>query len=151
MKRTLAATVLAVFLAPTTAMSAFAENWIVKQSASSVAETADKLAAAAEGAGATVFARVDHAAGAETVGEEMAPMVMVMFGNPKIGTPVLKAEPRTGLDLPLRVLVWDDGGVTKLGYLAPEALKARHAVEGADGAFETMAGALDKLTDAATR
>ena len=148
MKRKLAA-LLFLFLVPT--MPALADTWIIKESASSVAETADKLAAAAEGAGATVFARVDHAAGAESIGEEMAPMIMVMFGNPKIGTPVLKAPPQSGLDLPLRVLVWDDGGVTKVGYLAPEELKARYAVEGADGAFEAMAGALGKLTDAATQ
>lgn len=148
MKRQLAA-LLFLFLTPT--MPALADNWIIKESASSVAETADKLAAAAEGAGATVFARVDHAAGAEAIGETMAPMVMVMFGNPKIGTPVLKAAPQSGLDLPLRVLVWDDGGVTKVGYLDPQDLKARYAVEGADGAFETMAGALDKLTGAATQ
>ena len=78
-------------------------------------------------------------------------MIMVMFGNPKIGTPVLKAAPQSGLDLPLRVLVWDDGGVTKVGYLDPQDLKARYGVEGADAAFETVAGALDKLTGAATQ
>lgn len=148
MKRKLAA-LLFLFLMPT--MPALAENWIIKDSASSVAETADRLAAAAEGAGATVFARVDHAAGAEAIGEEMAPMVMVMFGNPKIGTPILKAAPQSGLDLPLRVLVWDEGGMTKVGYLNPMELKARYGVEGVDGAFETMAGALDKLTNAATQ
>lgn len=130
---------------------ALGDEWIVKESPSSVAETADRLVAAAEDAGATVFARVDHAAGAAAVGEEMAPMVMVMFGNPKIGTPVLKAAPRAGLDLPLRVLVWDDGGVTRIGYLDPADLKARYGAEGADGAFEAMAGALDKLTDAAAQ
>jgi len=148
MKRILSAMGVLLLMSTT---AAFAEDWVVKESASSVAETADKLAAVAEGAGATVFARVDHAAGAEAIGEAMAPMVMVMFGNPKIGTPILKAAPQTGLDLPLRVLVWDDGGVTKVGYLAPEDLKARYAVESADAAFETMAGALDKLTDAATQ
>jgi uncharacterized protein (DUF302 family) len=144
---------LAALLFLTLAMNApaFADDWIVKDSISSVAETADKLAAAAEGAGATVFARVDHAAGADAIGEEMAPMVMVMFGNPRIGTPILKAAPQSGLDLPLRVLIWDDGGVTKIGYLSPADLKARYSVEGADVAFETMAGALDKLTNAATQ
>ncbi|GAB4350191.1 MAG: DUF302 domain-containing protein [Oricola sp.] len=148
MKRRPAAVLLAV-----AAMTgpALADTWIVKDSAFPVAATADRLVAAAGNAGATVFARVDHAAGAEAIGEEMAPMVMVMFGNPKLGTPILKAAPRAGLDLPLRVLVWDDGGTTRVGYLAPGDLKARHAVEGADGAFEAMAGALDKLTDAATR
>lgn len=148
MKRLLTATVL-LFLMPI--MPALAENWIVKDSASSVAETADKLAAAAENAGATVFAKVDHAAGAAKIGEEMAPMILVMFGNPKLGTPILKAAPQTGLDLPLRVLVWDEGGTTKIGYLTPEALKARYGVEGVDGAFEAMAGALDKLTAAAAQ
>lgn len=148
MKRTTAAL---LFATMTFSVPAFAEDWIVKDSPSSVTETADRLATAAEGAGATVFARVDHAAGAKAVGEELAPMVMIMFGNPKIGTPVIKAAPRAGLDLPLRVLVWDDGGTTKVGYLAPEDLRARHGVDGADEAFDAMAGALDKLTDAATQ
>lgn len=128
-----------------------AEEWVIKDSASDVAETADKLVAAVEAAGAKVFARVDHAAGAKTIDAELAPMTLVMFGNPKLGTPILQAEPRTGLDLPIRVLIWQDEDVTKIGYLEPEALKKRYEVEGADRSFEMMSGALEKLTDAASQ
>jgi uncharacterized protein (DUF302 family) len=128
-----------------------ASEWITRESSVSVTETADRLVSAAEGAGATVFARVDHAAGAEAVGEELAPTTLVIFGNPQIGTPILQADRRAGLDLPLRVLIWEEDGVTMLGYEDPDALRERYAIEGADEAFEAMAGALENLTTAATQ
>ena len=131
--------------------AAMADNWIIKDSASDVATTADKLVTAVEGAGAKVFARVDHAAGAASVDAELAPMTLVMFGNPKLGTPILQSAPQAGLDLPIRVLIWDDNGATKIGYLDPADFKARYSVEGADKSFEMMAGALGKLTDAASQ
>lgn len=131
--------------------TAMADNWIIKDSASDVATTADKLVAAVEGAGAKVFARVDHAAGAASIDAELAPMILVMFGNPKLGTPILQAAPQAGLDLPIRVLIWDDNGATKIGYLDPADFKARYDVEGADKSFEMMTGALGKLTDAASK
>lgn len=131
--------------------AAMADNWIIKDSASDVAVTADKLVAAVEGAGAKVFARVDHAAGAASIDAELAPMTLVMFGNPKLGTPILQNAPQAGLDLPIRVLIWDDNGSTKIGYLDPADLKARYSVEGADKSFEMMTGALGKLTDAASQ
>lgn len=135
-----------------TSVSARAEDgWVIKTSAVSVEKTADKLVAAVEKAGAKVFARVDHAAGARSIDAELTDMTVVMFGNPKIGTPVLQAEPRAGLDLPNRVLIWDDEGQTKIGYLDPADLKARYKVSGADQAFEVMSGALGKLTDAASQ
>lgn len=133
-------------------VSAGAEDgWIIKTSTASVEKTADKLVAAVEKAGAKVFARVDHSAGAQSIDAELEDMTLVMFGNPKIGTPLLQANPRVGLDLPNRVLIWDDDGQTRIGYLDPAELRQRYNVEGADQAFETMTGALGKLTDAATR
>lgn len=127
------------------------DGWVVKTSTVSVEQTADKLVSAVENAGAKVFARVDHAAGAKSIDAELEDMTLVMFGNPKIGTPILQAEPRAGIELPNRVLIWDDNGETKIGYLDPAALKQRYSIEGADKAFETMTGALGKLTDAATK
>lgn len=127
------------------------DNWIMKTSSVSVEMTADRLVAAVENAGARVFARVDHAAGAKSIEAELEDMTLVIFGNPKIGTPILQAEPRTGLDLPNRVLIWDDNGQTTIGYLDPAQLKQRYSVKGADKAFDTMAGALGKLTDAAAK
>jgi uncharacterized protein (DUF302 family) len=127
------------------------DNWIMKTSSVSVEATADRLVEAIENAGARVFARVDHAAGAKSIDAELEDMTLVIFGNPKIGTPILQAEPRAGLDLPNRVLIWDDNGQTAIGYLDPTHLKLRYSVEGADKAFDTMAGALGKLTDAASK
>lgn len=132
-------------------MTAQAENWIIKDSAHDVSTTADKLVAAVEAAGAKVFARVDHAAGARSIGAELVPMTLVMFGNPKLGTPILQAAPQAGLDLPIRVLVWDEDGATKIGYVDPQDLKARYSIKTADKSFQMMAGALSKLTDAASQ
>ena len=129
----------------------FADDWVIKDGASDVVTTADQLIAAIDEAGATVFARVDHSAGAQSVDAELAPMTLVIFGNPKLGTPILQAEPKIGLDLPVRVLIWEAEGTTKIGYLEPDELKDRYDVEGADKAFEMMAGALNKLTDAAAK
>ncbi len=124
-------------------------DMIVKQSANDVKTTVDRLETAVNKAGAAVFARVDHAAGAGKVGMELQPMELLIFGNPKLGTPIIQANPQAGLDLPIKVLVWQDGDRVMIGYLDPEALKARYDASGADKAFQTMAGALGKLTDAA--
>jgi uncharacterized protein (DUF302 family) len=126
-------------------------GWTVKQSPSSVADTVDKLTSAVENAGAKVFAVVDHAAGAASIDQQLAPMTLVIFGNPAIGTPLLQANPRAGLDLPIRVLIWEEEGQTQIGYLNPEELKARYELEGADEAVMKMTGALDKLTGAAAQ
>ncbi len=153
MRKPLLASTIIVFssLAAFSASNSAAADWITRESPASVAETADRLVAAAEGAGATVFARVDHAAGAQAVGEELPPTTLVIFGNPRIGTPIIKSDRRAGLDLPLRVLIWEEDGETRLGYEDPEALKDRYSVEGADGAFDAMKGALENLTTKATQ
>ncbi len=122
---------------------------ITKQSANDVKTTVDRLEAAVNEAGATIFARVDHAGGASKAGMELAPMEVLIFGNPKLGTPIIKANPQAGLDLPIKVLVWQDGDTVMIGYLDPQALRARYNATGADEAFKMMAGALGKLTDAA--
>ncbi len=109
------------------------------------------MVAAVEEAGARVFARVDHAAGAKSVDEELEPTILLIFGNPRIGTPIIKAERRAALDLPLRVLIWEEDGVTRIGHEDPQDLKARYGIDGADEAFDAMSGALAKLTTAASR
>ena len=128
-----------------------AENWIVKSSPHSVEKTVSQLTTAVEGAGAKVFGVVDHAAGASKVGADLSPSTLVIFGNPKIGTPIMQKNIRAGLDLPLRVLVFEEGGETKIGYLDPAELKARYNVEDADEIFAKVTGALNKLTDAAAK
>lgn len=124
---------------------------VVTRANAPVAETVDKLTAAIEKAGSKVFAVVDHAAGAKSVGAELEPTVLVIFGNPKVGTPVIQADRRAGLDLPARVLVWEEGGETKIGYQDPQALKAAYGGEGAAASLDKLSAALQKLTAAAAR
>jgi len=142
----LPALALAAAIATTVSMPAKAlENWIIKQSPHDVATTADRLVAVINKAGATVFARIDHQANAKKAGMDMVPTIVVLFGNPKIGTPIMKANPQAAIDLPVKVLIWSDHGKTMIGALAPDALKARYAIEGTDGPFKKMNGALNKL------
>jgi len=132
------------------ASSASASDLIVKSSPHSVDVTVDRLEEAVTGAGATVFARIDHAAGADTVGAELAPTQVLIFGNPKLGTPVIAANGASGLDLPMRVVVFTaPDGATQLAYHAPQRLVDDHGVPADLPAINTMTGALDKLTNAA--
>jgi uncharacterized protein (DUF302 family) len=140
---------LAAAAALTLALPARAEM-IDKTSPHSVPETIDRLAAAVEGAGATVFARVDHAAGAASVDMELRPTELLIFGNPKLGTPAMIDGQTAGLDLPLRVLAYADGeGVVHLTYHDPADLAADHGLPADAEYIKMMTGALDKLTSKA--
>lgn len=124
------------------------DGFIGKPSRYSVPETMDRLVAVLQSRGMTVFARIDHAAEAEKVGLKMRPTQLLIFGNPKGGTPLMVAAPTVAIDLPFKALVWEDGdGKVWLGYNTPEYLKYRHRIEGKDEALKTLAGALDAMTD----
>ncbi|MDJ0612608.1 MAG: DUF302 domain-containing protein [Rhizobiaceae bacterium] len=138
-----------IFLLAATLFVQAQDGWIIKDSANSVKVTADKLVAIIEAAPPKLFARVEHHRGAEKAGLELGEATMIMFGAPPIGTPIMQQNIKAGLDLPVRVLIWDDAGQTKIGYLDPQALKARYGIEGADEAFKKMAGAVGKFTDGA--
>ena len=124
-------------------------DYVRVEAEGSVAEVSDRLVAAVEGAGAKVFARVPHSKGAMSVDMELEDAELVIFGNPKLGTPALQADIRAGLVLPLRVLVHDDGGQTVLTYESVDAMFDGLDIP-ADAKFRSvMAGALAKLTGAA--
>ncbi len=92
-------------------------------------ETAERLEAAIKSKGLTVFARVDHAAGAAAVGMALRPTEVLMFGNAKGGTPLMQAAQTIGIDLPLKALVWQDAaGDIWLGYNDPAWLAQRHGI-----------------------
>ena len=135
----------ALLLVATSFQASAQEDWIIKNSPHDVATTADRLVAVINKAGATLFARIDHQAGAKKVGLEMDPATVVIFGNPKLGTPIMKANPRAAIDLPIRVLIWSENGQTKIGALSPASFKARYKIEGVDKPFNKMNGALNKL------
>jgi uncharacterized protein (DUF302 family) len=88
--------------------------------------------------GVTVFARVDHAAGAAGIGLVLRPTTLVVFGNPAAGTPLMQAAQTAGIDLPLKALVWlDDAGAVHLSYNDPAWIATRHRVGG--GALQVVA------------
>lgn len=125
---------------------------VTKKSAHPVGATLDRLEAIVREKGFTVFARIDHAAGAAKVGKELRPTQLLIFGNPKVGTALMSSSQSAGLDLPIRVAAWEDAqGQVWLGYTAPAALAARHGIRDRDPVVEKMTGALDKLTGAAAK
>jgi uncharacterized protein (DUF302 family) len=110
-----------------------------------VAGTVAKLTGLLSAKGVTLFAVIDQAAEARQAGLSLRETTMVIFGSPAAGTPVMAASPLAALDLPLKVLVWDDDGQTKVSYYSPAALAARHHL-GADLAGNLAS--IDVLTDA---
>lgn len=142
--------IIAICLALGLSSAAHAADLVQKASPHSVQDTMDRLVAAVENAGARVAARVDHAAAANSVGIELAPNQVLVFGNPKIGSPIFVENPAAGLDLPIRVVVYDDGsGQTVVAYHKPASLAADYGVSPEMKSFQMMSGALSKLTDAA--
>ena len=121
------------------------DQLVTKLSPLSVADTVARFSDVLAAKGVNLFAVIDHSGEAEKAGLELRDTKVVIFGAPKAGTPVMQAVPAAALDLPLKVLVWDDEGQTKLTYIAPAALAARYGLSD-----ELAAGlaAIDPLTDA---
>jgi uncharacterized protein (DUF302 family) len=115
-------------------------------------DTMDRLEAAVKARGMTVFARIDHAAGAAAAGLSLRPTELLIFGNAKAGTPLMQSVQAIGLDLPLKALVWQDGaGDTWLSYNDPAWLAKRHGLSGETAtAIGMMTAALDAVAKAAT-
>jgi len=109
---------------------AHSENGIIHvPSKYSVPETIRRLDGLAKSKGLTVFAHIDFSGDAARVGLRMRPAQLLIFGNPKSGTPVMVASPSSALDLPLKALAWEDAqGKVWLSYNAPEYLKERHGL-----------------------
>ena len=118
---------------------------VTKLSPLPVAGTVAKLTGIISAKGVKLFAVIDQSAEARQVGLSLRDTTLVIFGSPAAGTPVMAASPLAALDLPLKVLVWDDDGQTKVTYYSPAALAARYHLS-AD--LATNLAAIDALTDA---
>lgn len=124
---------------------------VVKESSKSVSETIDALQKVLEAKGIGVFGRVDHQANAKKAGLELPPTTLLIFGNPKLGTPLMQTNRQIGIDLPMKALAWQDAdGKVYLGYTNPEKLRARYGIAGRDAIFAKMAKALAAMTDKAS-
>jgi uncharacterized protein (DUF302 family) len=114
-------------------------------------DTMSRLEAEVKARGMTVFAHIPHAVGAAAVGVPLRPNDLLIFGNAKVGTPLMQSAPSIGIVLPLKVLVWQDAeGSTWLSYNDPAWLARRHGLgPDAEATVKTLAGALNAVTAAA--
>lgn len=121
---------MAIALSILPVLSSAADNGLTTVPSSfSVTDTVNRLEALVKEKGITVFARIDHQAEATKAGLTMRASQLLIFGNPKAGTPLMKAAPTTAIDLPLKALAWEDAdGKVWLSYNRPDLLKQRHGL-----------------------
>jgi uncharacterized protein (DUF302 family) len=129
-----------------------ADGLIAIKSSRGPKETMDRLVAEVQAKGLTVFARIDHAAGASEVGLALRPTELVIFGNARGGTPLMQANQVIGIDLPLKALVWQDASAaTWLSYNDPAWLARRHGLgHEVEPPVRTMTALLEAVTRTAT-
>ena len=127
-------------------------NGIIKiKSTHSVTETINKLEAILNKKGMTIFKRVDHTAGAEKAGLQLRPTELLIFGNPKVGTPLMLCSQTAALDLPQKALSYEDeNGQVWLTYNDPAYMAKRHNTKDCDAAVQKVTNALAKFTKIAT-
>ena len=123
-------------------------NLISIKANDSVKETTDRLESFLKEKGLTVFARINHAEGAKRIGKDLRPTELLIFGNPKAGTPLMQCKQTMGIDLPLKVLIWqDEKGQVWLTYNNPEYLASRHRLAGcAENVIKGMGDKLSTIT-----
>jgi uncharacterized protein (DUF302 family) len=120
-------------------------------SCSGYGETLSRLLEATAHRGLTVFAQIDHAEAAREVGMELADEAVVVFGNPRVGTSLMQEDPKIGIELPLRMLVWNDGEHTRVGYNDPRDLSRLYQVAPQAVTLEAMSALLEELAHEARR
>ncbi|WP_246614977.1 DUF302 domain-containing protein [Agarivorans litoreus] len=131
-------------------VSATSDGVISVASQHDVSQTAERMLAILEQKGMTVFNQVKHSDGAEKVGIELRDTQLIIFGNPKVGSPLMKCQQLIALDLPQKALIWqDEAGKVWISYNDPEYLAKRHQVAGCDPVFGKVSGALAAISKAA--
>jgi uncharacterized protein (DUF302 family) len=119
---------------------------ITHSGTSGFAETISALVTGIERRGLTVFALLDHAAGAREAGLELEDEQVILFGNPRSGTPLMQDDRRIGIELPLRILVWQEGAEVCIGYRDPRELSNTYDVRAHETTLDQMATLLETLT-----
>jgi len=142
-------TITALFLL---ASLAYADNGIISvKSSHEVKATADRLENVLKQKGMTVFIRINHAEGAQKVDKKLRPTELVIFGNPKVGTPLMQCSQSTAIDLPQKALIWEDEkGPVWLSYNDPNYLVERHGITGCAEVIKKIEEALSNFAKAAT-
>ncbi len=123
---------------------------IVKRSRHSYADTVAKLEQAMAQAGSTIFVSIDQSAAAAGVGMSLRPTTLIVFGNPKGGTPFMIAFPRVAMELPLKLLVWEEDGSVSVAYVPMSEIANRCGVTGMSDQIDAVDRGLDTLTNSIT-
>ena len=133
--------------------TATAGNGLISvKSSHNVKATADRLEDTLNQKGMTVFIRINHAAGAQKVGKKLRPTELIVFGNPKVGTPLMQCSQSVGIDLPQKALIWqDDQGQVWLSYNDPNYLAQRHGISECTEVIKKVEKALSNFAKAATK
>jgi len=140
--------VITIFLFASTAVAG--NGLISVKSSHDVKVTADRLENVLNQKGMTVFIRINHAAGAQKVGKKLRPTELVVFGNPKVGTPLMQCSQSVGIDLPQKALIWqDEKGQAWLSYNDPNYLAQRHGLAGCAEVIKKVEKALSNFAKAA--
>jgi uncharacterized protein (DUF302 family) len=128
------------------------EGMIDVASNHSVSQTANNLEKVLKSKGMKIFGRVPHSKAAKGVGVDIRPMELLIFGNPKVGSPLMKCASSVAIDLPQKALIWKDkNGSVWISYNDPQYLKKRHNIQGCDAVLAKVSGALSKFTAAAAK
>jgi uncharacterized protein (DUF302 family) len=148
MRKLMASFIVFLFFSPI----ANADNGLISiKSAHGVSATADRLENILKEKGMTVFIRINHTDGASRVGKTLRPTELIVFGNPKVGTPLMQCAQSVAIDLPQKALIWEDeNGQVWLSYNDPGYLAKRHNIQNCDAVLNKIRGALSKFSDAAT-
>ena len=152
MKTKFLTTLIILLCTISTQSNATDSNGIIKiKSKHTVTETIDKLEAVLNKKGMTIFKRVNHTAGAEKAGLKLRPTELLIFGNPKVGTPLMLCSQTAALDLPQKALVYkDESGQVWLAYNDPAYMAKRHSIQGCDAAVQKVTNALANFSRIAT-
>jgi len=141
--------IIAIFFIVSTAVAG--NGLISVKSSHDVKVTADRLENILNQKGMNVFIRINHAAGAAKAGKELRPTELIVFGNPKVGTPLMQCSQSVAIDLPQKALIWqDDKGLVWLTYNDPEYLSVRHGLKGCSEVIKKVQKALNNFARAAT-
>ncbi len=153
MKAVLGLLALMVGLSPMSAQGQDLAAGLVRvESTYSVAETVSRFESVLEERGLTLFTTVDHAMGAESVDLELRPTQLILFGNPRVGTPLMQCRQSVAIDLPQKALVWEDAeGSVWIGYNDPTYLDTRHDLAGCEETLDMVTRALNSLAEAAAQ
>ena len=124
----------------------------VLRSSFTVEQTSDRLETLLSKRGLNLFAKIDHQAGATSVGKNLRPTKLFIFGNPKVGTPLMQCQQTVAIDLPQKMLVWEDRfRWVWIGYNSPAYLKKRHDINGCDRIINKIEKALSNLAKSAAK